>query len=122
AGHIGPDRRHHHDLPAGLAIADQSRLALRVRMTAADLLNKARLGAAHVLDRLAWAGFGQEADEVARVTLPQGDADLAFVLHSTDAGAVAGAGIEDDERALGRIGGHTCGRQDVRKQIVDWSV
>ena len=90
----GLQRGHHHDLPAGLAVADQHRLALGVRMTLGDGLDEQRLGAADILDGLAGHGVGQEADEVAGMAGLQRHADLAVVLHAADAGAVAGARVE----------------------------
>ena len=100
---IGPNssgrmRRQHHDRPAGLAIADHAGLAVGLGMQRDDLFEKDRLGARDVLDRLAGHRLGQEADEVAGMAGLERDADLAVGLEAADAGAVAGARIDDDER------------------------
>ena len=68
-----------------------------------DLFEKYRLGAGDVLDRLAGHGIGQEADEIARVTGLECDADFAVGLEPADAGAVPGARIDDDERPARRV-------------------
>ena len=53
-----------------------------------------------VLNGLTRDGLGQEADEVAGMAGLKGHADLALRLEAADAGAVAGAWIDDDERPL----------------------
>ncbi len=73
----------------------------------------------NVLDRLARHGIRQKTDEIARVSRPHGDADLAVVFHAADARAVPGARIEDDERALVRFDGDARGRRDARENVVD---
>lgn len=42
--------------------------------------------------------LGVENDEVDRVSLQQGHADLGVAPEATDAGAVPGAGVDDDHR------------------------
>jgi hypothetical protein len=37
------------------------------------------------------------------VTRGEGDTDFTVVLHAADAGTLAGAGIENDERTLQRV-------------------
>ncbi len=61
------------------------------------LLEEDRFGARDVLDGLAGEGIRQKADEVARMTGLERDADLAVGLEPTDARAVARAGIDDHE-------------------------
>ena len=85
ADEIGLDGGRHHDLPAGLAVADEAGLALGLGMAFADLADERGLGAADILDRLARHGLGQEADEVAGMAGGERHADLAVVLHAADA-------------------------------------
>ena len=94
--------RHHHDRPAGLAVADHDRLAVGVGMQFVDLADEQDLGAADVLDRLTGLGLREEGHEIDRVTGAQRDADLARLLEAADAGAVAGARVDDHERPLRR--------------------
>src|SRR4051812_8512423 len=103
AGQVRADRAHHHDLPAGLAVADQTRLALGLRVPGDDLLDKARLGQADILDRLTRHRLRQEPDKITGVTGRQRDADLAVVLHAADARPVPGPRVEYDEGALAPI-------------------
>src|SRR5262249_581872 len=88
AKHLGSDRRGHHDPPAGLAIADDARLAVRLRMPCDDLLEEDRFGAADVFDRLSWHRIRQEADEITRMAGLERDADLAVGLEPSDARAM----------------------------------
>ena len=118
ARQIGPDRAHHHDLPARLAIADQDRLALGARMPRRHGLDEARLGAADILDGLPGYRLGQEADEVAGMAGGQSLADLAVVLHPADARAVPRPRVEDHERALGVVDGGSRRRDDAHQAVV----
>ena len=72
-------------------------------MQLADLPDEDDLGAADVLDRLAGLGLREEGHEVDRVAGAQRDADLALLLEAADAGAVAGARVDDHERPLLRV-------------------
>ncbi len=112
------NRGHHHDLPAGLAVADQTRLALGVRVTLDDLLDKAGLRLAHILDRLTGHRVRQKADKIAGVASGERDADLAVVLHAADAWAVAGSGVEDDERSLVRVDRGALQRDDPHQPVI----
>ena len=49
---LGMERTHHHDLLAGLAVADQARLALGVWVTLYHCFDKAVFRLADILDRL----------------------------------------------------------------------
>ena len=100
---------HHHDLPAGLAVADQTGLALGVRVALDNLLDKAGLCLAHILDRLTGDRVGQKADEIAGMACCERDPDLAVVLHAADPGAMPGARVENDERPLVRVDRSTLG-------------
>jgi hypothetical protein len=115
------DRAHHHDLPAGLAIADQARLALGVRMALDDLLDKAGLRLTHILDRLTGYRLRQKADKIARVAGGERDPDLAVVLHAANAGAVPGARVKNDEWPLARVDCNTLWRDDPNQPIIDRS-
>ena len=110
--------RKHHDRPAGLAIADDRRLALGFRMQRDHALEKGGLGARDVLDRLPGHGIGQEADEVAGVAGLEGDADLALRLEAANAGPMPGARIDDDERTLILIRFLALLGDDAHKRIV----
>ena len=115
---IGPDRRHHHDLPAGLAVGDDDGLALGLGMARRDLGDERRFGRAHVFDGLSGHGLREEADEVAGMAGRHGDADLAVLLHPADAGSMAGARVDDDEGRLGRIDRFVVERDDAHQRIV----
>ena len=115
---FGVDRRHHHDLPTGLAVGDDYRLAFRVRMACRHILDEDRLRATDIFDRLSRHRLWQEADEVAGVTGRHRDADLAVLLHAADAGTVAGARIDDDDGCLGGIDLGAGGRNDAHQRVV----
>ena len=101
---LGPHGCDQHDCPAGLTIPNHRGLALGLRMKRDHALKKGRLGAGDVLDRLPRHGVGQEPDEVAGVAGLQGHADFALRLEPANARAVAGSGIDDDERTLIFVG------------------
>ena len=93
----GPDSREHHDRPSGLAIADDARLAVGLRMQGNDLLEEYRFGARDVFDGLAGHRLGKKADEITGMAGFECDADFAVGLEPADAGTVPGARIDDDE-------------------------
>ncbi len=66
-----------------------------VGMEAADFSDEFGFGAHHVGERLARLRHRAEHDEIDRVAVVQGDADLAVGLEAADAGAVAGARVDD---------------------------
>ena len=68
-----------------------------------DLLDKAGLRFADILDRLTGHRFGQEADKIAGMAGGERDPDLAVMLHAADARAMPGARVEDDKRPLVRV-------------------
>ena len=82
-------------------------------------LEEVRLGAHHVLDRLAGRRLRQEADEVAGMAGAQGDADLAVGFEAADAGPVPGARVDDHERPLLRIDRHVLEPIDPDQPVVD---
>ena len=118
ADQIRPDGAHHHDLPAGLAVADQARLALRFRVQLGNLGDEARLGAANVLDGLTWNRVLQEADEVTGMPGLQHLADLALMLHPANARPLPGTRIENDERTLARIHRNAGRRPDANEDVI----
>ena len=103
--------------PAALAIADDDRLR-RVGMAAADLGDEFGLGAHHVGERLPRLGMRAEDDEIDRVAVVQRDADLAVGLEAADAGAVAGARIDDHVGALPVHHLDAGGRHDLEQHLV----
>jgi hypothetical protein len=112
------DRAHHHDLPVSLAVADQTRLALGVRVTLDNLLDKAGLRLAHILDRLTGHRVRQKAHEVAGMAGCERDADLAVVLHAADPWAVPGARVENDKWPLILVGGCALRRDDPHQPVI----
>ena len=82
-------------------------------MATGDILDEDRLGPANVLDRLSGHGLRREPDEITGMTGLNGYPDLAFGLHAADAGPVAGARIDDDDRRLRRINDLAVGRNDA---------
>ena len=119
ASQIRPDRRRHHDLPACLAIGDDDRLAVGLGVAPGDLLQKDRLGAADILDRLPGDWLRQEADEVDRVAGAERHADFALGLHAPDPRTVAGARVDDHNRRLRRIDRRVRRRDDAREKVID---
>ena len=116
---FGPDGSCHQDLPARLAIADDSGLAAAAGVQLADLAHEGRFGAHDVLDGLAGNGIGQKANEVAGMTSLEGRADLTIGFEAANAWAVARAGIDHHERPLLGIGRRVGWRQDAYEAIVD---
>jgi hypothetical protein len=102
SGDVGPRRGEHHDGPPALAIADDHGL-LALRVTLGDDADELGLGIGDVRERLLGTGFGIEDDEVHGVARAQRHADLRVFLEASDAGAVAGARIDDHERPLGLV-------------------
>jgi hypothetical protein len=114
---VGTCRRQHHHRPAALAVADDDGL-LRVGMPLVDDADELGFGVGDVGQRLAGLRVREEDDEVDGVPRAQRDADFRIVLEAADAGAVAGARIDDDERPLARIDDDTLGRHDAHQRIV----
>ena len=119
AEELGAERGEDHHRPAGLAVADDAGLAFGLGVAGDDGLEEHRLGGGDVEDGLAGHRLGQEADEVGRMAGLHGHADLAVGLEAADAGTVAGARVDDDERALLRIDLDTLGRDDAGEHVVD---
>jgi hypothetical protein len=91
-------------------------------MQGGDFLEKTRLGACDVLDRLAGNGIGEEADEIAGVTGFECDADFAVGLESPNPRAVPGARVDDDERPSRRVDLGARRRNDPHEPVVDGSI
>ena len=87
-----------------------------------DGADELRLGAADILDGLAGHRLRQEAHEIAGMAGLQGDADLAVMLHAADAGAMARARVEDDERAFRLVDHDPLGRGDADQRVIDGAV
>ena len=96
---LGPHGGEQHHCPARLAVADDGRLSVGKRMKGNHALEEGGLGARDILDGLAGNGLGQEADEVAGVPSLECDADFAIGFEPTNAGTMAGARVDDDERS-----------------------
>ena len=112
------DRAHHHDLPAGLAVADQTGFAFGARVALNHRLDKNGLRFAHILDRLTGHRLGQKPNKVAGMAGRESDPDFAVVLHAADAGAMPCARIKDDERPFALVDRGAFGRDDPHKPII----
>src|SRR6516165_7325676 len=84
-----------------------------------DLFEKYCLRASNIFNRLAGHGVGKEADEIARMSGLERDADFAVGLETSDAGTVPGPRIDDDERTPCLIDCDTRGRNDPHEAIID---
>jgi hypothetical protein len=115
---VGVRCAHHHDLPAGLAVANQTGLALGIGVSLDNLLDKPGFGLANILDLLTGHGRRQKAHEIARMTGLKRNPDLAVMLHAADPGAVAGARIEHDERPLARRDGGPLRRHNAHQPVI----
>src|SRR5262249_25417012 len=104
--------------PSRLAIADHAGLSIRLGMERGGLLEKNRLGARDILDGLAGHGIRQEADEIAGMPGLECHADFAVGLEAADAGAVAGARVDDDERPARRVGLEPRRRNPLQEAVV----
>src|SRR5262252_9906953 len=111
------DCAHHYDLPAGLAVADQTRLALGVGVTLDYFFDKARLRLAHILDRLTGHRIGQEANEIAGMASGERNSDFTVVFHSANPGPMPGARVKHDERPLARVDRGAFGRDDPDEPV-----
>src|SRR3974377_1735833 len=78
-----------------------------------------RLGARDVFDGLARHRIGQEADEVAGMSGLEHNTDLAVGLEAADAGTMAGARIDHDERPARRIDDYALRRDDAHETVID---
>src|SRR5436305_5854894 len=95
---VRAQRSKDHHRPAGLAIADDARLAVSVWMKGDDLFYECCLGPRDVSDPLAGHWLRQEADKVTRVTGFHCHADFAVRLETADPWPVARARIDHHER------------------------
>jgi hypothetical protein len=68
----------------------------RLRVAAHHLADELGLGPGDIGQRLALFRHPLEVDEIDRVAVAQGDADLAVGLEPADAAAMAGPRIDDD--------------------------
>src|SRR5258706_2785931 len=114
-----PMRSEYHDRPAGLAVAYHTRLSVGLGMPFDYLLDEDRLGARDSFYCLARHGFGQEPDEIARMTRLHGDADLAVGLEVADSRAMTGAGVDHDERPAFEVDLNSFGWNNAHQRVVD---
>ena len=94
-------RGHERCRPTGLAVAIQDGRLSEVQPR--HVLDKLAKRRQHVRQGLAGAWFREEDDEVDRVAHVKGDADLGVALEAADAGTMARARVDDDDRRLCRI-------------------
>src|SRR5258706_3740179 len=116
---FGPQGSEYHDRPAGLAVAYHTRLSVGLGMPFDYLLDEDRLGARDSFYCLARHGFGQEPDEIARMTRLHGDADLAVGLEAADSRAMTGAGVDHDERPAFEVDLDSFGCDNAHQRVVD---
>jgi hypothetical protein len=116
-GHVGTRRREHHHGPAALAVADERGLRA-VGMALGDDAHELRFRVGDVGERLPGLRLGEEDHEVDRVAFAQRDADLRVVLEAPDARPVAGARVDDDERALRVVDLRAGRRHDAHQRVV----
>ena len=83
---------------------------------------KHRLGARDILDGLTRHRFGKKADEVTRMTRPQGETDLAIGLKAANTGTMPSAGINDNEGPSHWINLDPKGRHNPHQGIIDRSI
>jgi len=87
-------------------------------MAARDLLEELGLGAGDVEQGLTLDRFGLEGDEVDRMAGAQRDTDLGVRLEAADAGAMAGARVDDHDRPPRRIHHRAIRRQDAQQRVI----
>ena len=88
-------------------------------MQLAHFAHEVALGGAHVEQRLAGLRLGIEDHEIHRMALAQRDAHLRVVLEAADAGAVAGARVDDDVGPPFRVYRYALRRNDAHQRVVD---
>ncbi len=87
-------------------------------MAAHHLAHEGGFGAGDVGQILAGLRARAEGDEIDRMALAQCDAHLAVGLEAADAGAMAGARVDDDVGAAGIVDDDALGRQDLQQHVV----
>ena len=97
--HVGIQCPDQHGRPAALAVAIDHGFAARGVALAHDP-QELGFGSRDIGERLSFHGFGEEDHEVHRMARLESDANLRVLLEPSDPGPVAGAWIDDDERAL----------------------
>src|SRR5512135_165705 len=88
-------------------------------MQLAHLVDETLLRVTHVGQRLARFGVGEEYDEIDRVPVTQGHADLRVVLEPADPGPMARARVDDHVRPAFRVHGNARGRQYPDEGVID---
>ena len=83
-----------------------------------DFREEHGFSARDILDRLAWDGIRQKADEIARMPRFQHHADLAVGLESANSRPVPRARIDHDKRSHRRIKFATIRRNDPNETVI----
>ncbi len=88
-------------------------------MQRAHFSDELLLGLAHVQQGLPRLGVAEEDDEIHRMAGTHRHAHLRVVLEAADAGAMAGAGIDDDIGAAAIVDRHAIGRDNFQQRVID---
>ena len=115
---VGPQHRHHQRLIARLTVADRE-WARRIGVQRHHALEERHLPLDDIEECLAGRRGRAEAEEIDRVALGQGVADLAVGLEAADTGTLAGARVDHHHGAFAGIGRGAVRRQDAQEGIVD---
>jgi hypothetical protein len=118
AEQFGAERRQNHHRPSTLAVADEARLAVSIRVQGDHLLQEHRFGARNILNGLPGHWLGQEAHEITWMTRFEGDTDFALGLEPANTGTMARARIDDDEGASLGINRDPFRRNDAHEAII----
>jgi hypothetical protein len=87
-------------------------------MRSRDFFNEYRFGASNVLDGLSRNGIRKKTDEITRMAGLQRNADFTVGFETTNARAVPGARVHDNEGPQLRIDLNACGRNNPHETIV----
>src|SRR4029453_13222493 len=104
--------------PSALAVADDTRFAVGIRMQGNHFVEEQCFGAGNILDGLPRHGFGQKSDEVTGVTGLEDDPDLTVRLEPADPGTVPRTRVDDHEGAPPRINGDAFRRHDPHEPVI----
>jgi hypothetical protein len=88
-------------------------------MTRDHFLDEDRFDPGNPFDGLPRHGLGQEPDEITGVPGLHGDTDFAIGLEAANAGTMAGARINHDERSTPRINLDALRGNDPHKRVID---
>src|SRR6476620_7426437 len=110
----------HHQVPAGLTIAEHEGLA-QCWMEFVHLLDEDSKGVRHVLDTLSVRRVGLKTDKIDRMPRLERIADLADRLKAAYPRSLTGPGINDDDRTLAVVDFHSRRRDDSEQRVVNRS-